>query len=110
MTAGQTLPTGAAAELLAVRHALVQWHVQRVVITGNSVDPIYASGFFTEALGVAPVFEHNAWVWTLQPGWTSVRPAYGAELEACRAAADAPAVKGKPLFMSTCVLFDAGRT
>ena len=107
---GGHLPTGAATELLTVRHALVQWHVQRVVITGNSLDPVYSSGFFTEALGVGPVFDHGAWVWTLRPGWTSVRPAYGAGLEACRAAAGAPAVKGKPLFMSTCVLFDAGGT
>ncbi len=108
--AGAILPTGTATELLTVRQALEQWHVQRVVIAGNSFDPIYASGFFTEALGVAPVFEDRAWVWTLRPGWTSVRPAYGATLEACRAAAGAPAVRGKPLFMSTCVLFDAGRT
>ena len=71
-----------------MRSALEQWQVQRVVITGNSLDPVYASGFFTEALGVPPVFEDDAWVWTLQPGWTSVRPAYGAQLEACRAAAD----------------------
>jgi hypothetical protein len=106
---GATQPTGAAAELLTVRRALVQWHVQRVVIAGNSLDPIYASGFFTEALGVGPVFEDNAWVWTLKPGWTSVKPAFGAELESCRAAADAPAVKGMPLFMSSCVLFDPGR-
>jgi hypothetical protein len=108
--AGESQPTGAAAELLAVRNALEQWHVERVVIAGNSLDPIYASGFFTEALGVAPVFEDRAWVWTLKPGWTSVTPAYGAELEACRAAASAPAVKQEPLFMASCVLFDAGRT
>jgi hypothetical protein len=107
--AGGSQPTGAAAELLTVRRALVQWHVQRIVIAGNSLDPIYASGFFTEALGVGPVFEDHAWVWTLKPGWTSVKPAFGAELESCRAAADAPAVKGMPLFMSSCVLFDAGR-
>ncbi len=108
--AGKPTPTGAASELLTVRRALVQWHVQRVVIAGDSLDPKYASGFFTEALGVGPVFEHDAWVWTLKPGWTTIRPAYGAQLEACRAAANAPAVRGKPLFMSTCVLFDAGRT
>ena len=107
---GQPPPTGAAVELLTVRSALARWHVQRVVIAGNSLDPIYASGFFTEALGVGPVFEHGAWVWTLRPGWTSVRPAYGASLEACRAAANAPAVRGRPLFMSTCVLFGAGGT
>jgi hypothetical protein len=108
--AGGSLPTGAPTELLTVRRALAQWHVQRVVIAGDSLDPKYASGFFTEALGVGPVFEHDAWVWTLQPGWTSVRPAYGAPLKACRAAAGAPAVRSKPLFMSTCVLVDAGRT
>ncbi len=52
--AGEAQPTGAAAELLTVRQALEQWHVQRVVIAGNSLDPIYASGFFTEAAGCSP--------------------------------------------------------
>jgi hypothetical protein len=105
----QLKPTGTAAELLTVRRALLQWHVQRVVVAGDSLDPKYASGFFTEALGVGPVFEHDAWVWTLRPRWTAIRPAYGAPLDACRVAAGAPAVRGKPLFMSNCVLFDAGR-
>ena len=39
--------------------ALHSWQVDQVVITGASRDPVYASGFFTAALGVAPVFERR---------------------------------------------------
>ena len=53
------LPTGTPAELAVVRQALRPWQVNQVVITGSSRDPVYASGFFTSALGVAPVFERR---------------------------------------------------
>ena len=65
---GSALPTGTPAELAVVRQALLSWQVDQVVITGSSRDPIYASGFFTEAIGVAPVFERDAWVWTIAAG------------------------------------------
>jgi hypothetical protein len=105
---GEPLPSGTAHQLFTVRQALVQWHVNEVVIAGNSRDPVYASGFFTKALGVAPVFTHGAWVWTLPRGWTAHPPAFGGSLPQCRAAAGAPAQRTHPLSMSTCVLFGAG--
>ena len=81
-----------------------------MVITGNSLDPVYSSGFFTEALGRGPRVRSRRLGLDAPTRLVFVRPAYGAGLEACRGAAGAPAVKGKPLFMSTCVLFDAGGT
>ncbi len=107
---GEPLPGGTAAQLRAVRDALMQWQVNQVVIAGTSVDPVYASGFFTKALGAAPTYTDHAWVWTLQPGWTSTTPAYGVSLPVCRAAAAAPVARADHLFMSTCVLLGAGRT
>ena len=74
--AGAPLPTGTAAQLATVRRALVAWQVDEVVITGASRDPVYASGFFTMALGVAPVFARNAWVWKLQPGGAHDAPGH----------------------------------
>ena len=53
---GPALPTGTPAQLATVRSALQSWQVDQVVITGASRDPVYASGFFTEALGVAPAY------------------------------------------------------
>ena len=38
-----------------------------------------------------------------------VAPATGASLPQCRAVAAAPASRGQPLAMATCVLFGAGR-
>ncbi len=102
--------TGTASEILAVRYALVHWHVDRVVIAGSSIDPVYASGFFTETLGTLPVYDQGAWVWDLKPGWKKTAPAYGAPLAGCRVAASAPAVAFHPLFMANCVLSHGGRT
>jgi hypothetical protein len=110
VSGGGPQATGTAAELNAVRAALVSWHVERVVIAGTSIDPVYASGFFTEALGTAPVFESGAWVWTLRPGWTSVKPAYGATLKFCREAATAPTAAYQPQYMPSCVLSSANHT
>ena len=107
---GEPQPSGTAAQLGAVRSALVHWHVGQVVIAGDSVDPVYASGFFTKVLGVAPAYTDRAWVFNLAPGWAASAPALGISLAACRAAAAAPAAQADPLYMSTCVLFAAGRT
>jgi len=106
---GGTPPTGTPAQIATVRRALRQWQVQEVVIAGSSRDPVYASGFFTMVLGTAPVYEHAAWVWPLQPGGPSSAPASGASLAQCRAAAAAPDNRTNPLAMSQCVLFAAGR-
>ncbi len=108
--AGSPLPSGTPAQLAAVRHALRQWQVGRVVIAGPSRDPVYASGFFTMALGRAPRFEHRAWVWRLAGGRSPSAPAAGASLASCRAEARSPAERGHPLAMSRCVLAGAGGT
>ena len=103
------MPAGTPAQLATVRSALRAWHVGDVVITGTSRDPVYASGFLTMALGVAPVYTQNAWVWHVQPGGPTTTPAAGASLSRCRAAAGAPADRGQPLAMAHCVLFGAGQ-
>jgi hypothetical protein len=107
---GAAEPSGTPAQIAAVRSALGHWQVQRVVIAGHSRDPVYASGFLTMALGVAPRYVERAWVWTLGPGGPATTPATGASLAACRGAAAAPAARGHPLSMAACVLFGAGRS
>ena len=106
---GPVLPTGTPAELATVRAALVSWQVDQVVITGASRDPIYASGFLTAALGVAPAFERRAWVWKVQPGEIPATPVTGITLSRCRTYAATPAVRGMPLTMARCVMFAGGR-
>ena len=104
-----TLPTGTTGQLTAVRHAMRAWQVDQVVITGASADPVYASGFFTAALGVAPTYVRGAWVWKLQPGGPAGPPATGVSLSRCRALAGAPGARHQPLAMAHCVLSAAGR-
>jgi hypothetical protein len=105
---GQALPAGTPAQLATVRQALHSWQVDQVVIAGASRDPVYASGFFTAALGVAPVYEQRAWVWTLQPGTSLAQPATGGTLSSCRAFAASAGERHKPLAMSRCVLSTTG--
>jgi hypothetical protein len=107
--AGAPLPTGTTAQLATVRRALITWQVTQVVITGASRDPVYATGFFTMALGVAPVFERDAWVWNLQPGGATTPPATGSSLSLCRGFAGQPGERDAPLSMARCVLFGAGQ-
>ncbi len=104
------LPAGTTEQAAAVRHALTQWEVGKVVVTGTSADPVYASGFLTSVLGRAPVFVKGAWVWTIRPGSLSTPPAIVRSLPACAAAASAPGLRRDPLAMSRCVLLSAGRT
>ncbi len=106
---GAPLPTGTAAQLAAVRRALRAWQVDQVVIAGSSRDPVYASGFFTKALGVGPTYVRRAWVWKLTPGGFPAPPATGISLSQCRAAAALPTALSEPLTMSHCVLLAAGR-
>jgi hypothetical protein len=80
-----------------------------VVIAGTSADPVYASGFFTMVIGVRPKMEEGAWVWNLQQGNARALPALGGSLARCEAAANAPAARANPLFMSNCVLSGAHR-
>ncbi len=68
---GDPAPTGTPAELAGVRHALVVWQVNTVVIATNPAapslqqgrDPAYAAAFMTAALGRPPTIEAGAWVW-----------------------------------------------
>ncbi len=85
---GEPEPGGSPAELAVVLHALRQWKVNRVVVAGASRDPVYATGFFTMALGVAPTEEAGAEVWTLQRGVApaTLRASGRASLGFCRAA------------------------
>jgi hypothetical protein len=106
---GGTLPTGTAAQLATVRNALRAWDVEQVVIAGSSRDPVYASGFFTAALGVAPAYVRRAWVWKLQPGAPTTPAATGASLSRCRALAGTPTARHDPLSMAHCVLFVTAR-
>jgi hypothetical protein len=103
------VPVGTPTQLVTVRKALDAWQVNQVVITGASRDPVYASGFFTAALGVAPVFERRAWVWKLQPGEALTPPVTGVTLSSCRSYAASSAVRHMPLTMARCVLFTGGR-
>jgi hypothetical protein len=102
-------PTGTPSQVNAVRQALGEWRVDRVVIAGPSADPVYASGFLTMVTGVGPTMEHGAFVWNLQQGNTPELPALGSSLTLCEVAADAPAARADPLSMSNCVLYGAGR-
>jgi hypothetical protein len=102
-------PIGTPAEINEVRQALGAWRVDRVVIAGNSADPVYASGFLTMVIGVGPTTEHGALVWNLQHGNAPALPALGGSLGLCELAADAPAARADPLSMSHCVLFGAHR-
>jgi hypothetical protein len=106
---GSPLPTGTAAQLAAVRRALAAWQVDEVVVTGASRDPVYASGFFTMVLGVAPAFVRGAWVWNLQPGGATAAAASGGSLSQCRVYAAEPGQRTAPLSMADCVLSGAGR-
>ncbi len=103
-------PAGTPAQLATVRHALQEWQVGELVIAGTSRNPVYASGFFTMALGMAPAYEDGAWVWALQSGRAPSTPAIGASLALCRSAAAAPAARSDPLAMAQCVLHAAGRS
>ena len=106
---GTRLPSGTAAQLATVRGALSTWRVNEVVVTGASRDPVYASGFFTMALGVAPAFVRGAWVWKLGPGRAATPAATGSSLSVCRGFAAEAGQRAAPLAMAQCVLFGAGR-
>jgi hypothetical protein len=106
---GPALPAGTTTQLATVRNALESWQVDQVVITGASRDPVYASGFFTAALGVAPVFEGRAWVWKVQPGEALAPPVTGIPLSSCRTFAALAGERHMPLTMARCVLFAGGR-
>ncbi len=76
---------------------------------GASRDPVYATGFLTMVLGVAPTDEAGAQVWTLQHGIAEATPAVGASLSSCREGTKAVPRAGRAAEMAHCVLAGAGR-
>ena len=61
-----------------------------MVITGSSRDPVYASGFFTEVIGVAPASSGTPGCGGSRSGGPSTPPATGIALAPCRAIAGSP--------------------
>ncbi len=107
--AGAPEPSGTRAEITTMLHALRSWKVGRVVVAGSSRDPVYATGFLTMVLGVAPTEEAGAQVWTLQHGVAKSTPAVGASLSFCREGTEAVPRAGRAAEMAHCVLAAAGR-
>jgi hypothetical protein len=107
--AGAPEPSGSPAQIATLLHALRSWKVEQVVVTGTSRDPVYATGFLTMVLGVAPTEQAGAEVWTLQQGIPAATPALGASLPFCAEGAEAVAIPGRAAEMAHCVLAAAGR-
>jgi hypothetical protein len=101
---GNAEPEGTAAQLSRVRAAVRSWQVGEVVIDGASRDPLYALGFLTAALGMAPSHLHGAWVWKIPAGGPAAPPAASGALTRCRASAAWSAWRRHPLALATCVL------
>jgi hypothetical protein len=97
---GRPEPAGTPAQYAAVRHALVVWQVNTVVIATDPAaprveqgrDPVYAAAFMTAALGRQPTLEAGAWVWNdLQPQGAPPLRLKGGTLTTCAAAAEGKA-------------------
>lgn len=106
---GAPQPSGTPAQVATLLSAFRTWKVDRVVVAGSSRDPVYATGFLTMVLGVAPTSEAGAQVWTLEQGLPTSTPALGASLSFCREGADAVPPPGRAAQMAHCVLAAAGR-
>jgi hypothetical protein len=106
---GQREPSGTPAQLSTVLQALRTWRVDRVVVAGTSRDPVYATGFFTMALGVAPTEADGAQVWTLTQGTPMALPATGGSLSLCLEGTESTPPAGRAAAMAHCVLFGASR-
>ena len=65
-------PVGTYSQLLAARKAIAAWGVTMVVVAippGDTTvtegrSPYYAAGFMTAVVGKAPLFYHDAWIWS----------------------------------------------
>jgi hypothetical protein len=106
---GAPEPRGTPTQVATVRQAMRGWKVSRVVVAGASRDPVYATGFLTMALGVAPTEEAGAQVWTLRRGIPLARPAFGSSLGFCLEGAQNVARASRATAMAHCVLYGAGR-
>ncbi|HEX4161128.1 MAG TPA: hypothetical protein VHZ05_01440 [Acidimicrobiales bacterium] len=106
---GAPEPGGTPAQIATLLRALRTWKVQHVVVAGSSRDPVYATGFLTMVLGVAPTEEAGAQIWTVRRGAPAATPALGASLSMCRQGAAAVAPAGRAAEMAHCVLAGAGR-
>jgi hypothetical protein len=80
-----------------VRHALLVWRVNTVVIATDPEAPVlqqgrnpaYAAAFMTAALGRPPTVQAGAWVWDdVQPGLGGPLLLKPGALESCVRAAD----------------------
>lgn len=106
---GSPEPSGTPTQIATLLAALRSWKVDRVVVAGFSRDPVYAAGFWTMVLGVAPTEQSGAQVWTLEQGVPTATPALGASLSFCREGAAVVPRAGRAAEMAHCVLASAGR-
>ncbi len=60
---GQKTPLASPGLVSTVTRAISRWGVSTVVVTDRGESPLYALGFFTAALGRAPVLQGRLWVW-----------------------------------------------
>ncbi|MHB8287981.1 MAG: hypothetical protein ACYDEY_01845 [Acidimicrobiales bacterium] len=59
----QKTPSASPRLLSTVTRAISRWGVSTVVVIDRGKSPLYALGFFTAALGRAPVHQGSLWVW-----------------------------------------------
>jgi len=87
-------PAESATDLAAVRRAMAAWGVSEVVVPTDAALPAYsrgrgarfAVGFFTAALGSAPVRQADAWVWPRAAAAPRPAPVSAPAFAACTAA------------------------
>ena len=97
--------------LTAVRSALRDWQVTMVVVPDDNGLPVFQTGrgtsygvaFFTAVLGVAPLYQGGAWVWTdVRRISAAPLPTSSAVLSSCLAAPRGDNLGGDP--WAACVL------
>ena len=103
-------PVPDAATVAAVRAALAGWQVTEIVVPDQPGLPTYdrgrpvpyAVGFFTAAVGRAPVLRDRAWVWNDVARLSPAAPLSAARFDACTAgpATTSPAITA----VAACVL------
>ncbi len=107
------LPAPTPANLAAVRDALTTWGVTTVVIPDQpglpvyeqGRSPTYAVGLMTAAIGIAPAYDHAAWVWSSVPRRTVPLLVSSAAFTACTTGS--VAADPRPESVPECVLRSA---